>query len=189
MKQKLTASLLVLLVLFVSVAVVILPTFFTKGISRIELRQDLELELILDKNHEIELVFFGYAGCNKICTPRLEELGQWYAKLPDETQGHLGLKFLDISTRQEKDLSDDFAKAFHPKFEGVFLDKDIIRLYTKAFNVYFSKSLMDKNELDHTAHLYLVKRDNDQKQLRFIYTAYPYDFKQIRSDIEELIHE
>ncbi len=189
MKQKLTASLLILLVLLVSIAAVILPTFFTKGVSRIELNQELDLERILDKQHEIELVFFGYAGCRNICTPRLEALGNWYAKLPAETQKHLGLKFIDISMREDKTLPDSFAKAFHQDFEGIFLDKDVIRVYTKTFSIYFSKSLIDENEIDHTAHLFIVKRNDDHKQLRFIYTAYPYDFEQIRSDIEELIHE
>jgi len=189
MKQKLTASLLILLVLLVSVTVIILPTFFTKGVSRIELIQDLDLELILDKREEIELIFFGYAGCSNICTPRLEKLGQWYSHLPSEMQRHLGLKFLDISMREEKALPDSFAKAFHKDFEGVFLDKEITRVYTKAFNVYFSRSLLDDTEIDHTAHLYLVKRGANGKHLRFIYTAYPYDFEQIQSDIEELMNE
>jgi len=189
MKQKLTASLLILLVILVSISVVILPTFFTKGVSRVELKQDLELELILDNEHNIELIFFGYAGCRSVCTPRLEDLGKWYSTLPKDVQRHLGLKFLDISMRDEKELPDSFAKAFHEKFEGVFLDKDIIRVYTKAFSVYFSKSLIDDTEIDHTSHLYLVKRSTEGKQLRLIYTAYPYDFKQIKSDIQELIHE
>ncbi len=189
MKHKLVAYFIILLVLFLSVTVMLIPTLFTKGISRVELKQDLDLELILDKKHNIELVFFGYAGCNKICTPRLEALGEWYAQLSDETQKYFGLKFLDISMRKDTSLPESFAKAFHEEFEGVFLDKDVVRHYTKAFRVYFSPSLLDKNEIDHTSHLYLVKRDSKGKQLRFIYTAYPYDFKQIQSDIQELIHE
>ena len=96
---------------------------------------------------------------------------------------------MDLSIPEEKNLPDDFAKAFHEKFEGVFLNKDIIRTYTKVFSVYFSTSMLDSSEVDHTAHLYLVKRGEKGKQLRFIYTAFPYDLKQIQSDIQELMNE
>ena len=189
MRKKLLSFLLIFLVLCVSALVVILPTFFTKGLSRVELRQDFELDLILDKKHDIELIFFGYAGCVAVCTPRLESLGKWYSTLPKETQERVGLKLLDLSIPDDRDLPDDFAKAFHEKFEGIFLDQDIIRVYTKVFSVYFSTSMLDSSELDHTAHLYLVKRSKEGKQLRFIYIAYPYDLEQIQSDIEELINE
>ncbi|MFC2073830.1 SCO family protein [Campylobacterota bacterium] len=189
MQKKLLSFVLILLVITLSALVVILPTFFTKGLSRVELQQDFQLDLILDKESDIELIFFGYAGCVNICTPRLESLGRWYSTLPLETQERVGLKLLDLSVPQNRDLPDDFVKAFHEKFEGVFLDKDIIRVYTKAFSVYFATSMLDSSEVDHTAHLYLVKRGKEEKQLRFIYTAFPYDFKQIQSDIQELLNE
>jgi len=189
MRKKLLPLLLILLVITVSALVVILPTFFTKGLSRVELRQDFELDLILDKKSDIELIFFGYAGCINVCTPRLESLGKWYATVPKETQNRVGLKFLDLSIPESRDLPDDFAKAFHEKFEGIFLDKDVLRVYTKVFSVYFATSMLDSTEIDHTTHLYLVKKGKDGKQLRFIYTAFPYDLKQVESDIQELMNE
>ncbi len=189
MKKKTSALLLILTVLALSVLVTILPSFYTKGVSRVELKQDLDLELVLDKSHDIELVFFGYAGCADICTPRLQDLGRWYSTLPQKFQKRMTLKFLDLSTPEDKGVPDVFAKAFHQNFQGVFLDDHILRVYTKAFSVYFSPSLMDENEMDHTAHLYLLKRDKEGKELRFIYTAYPYDFRQIQSDIKALIRE
>lgn len=189
MQQKISAFLLILLVLFISAGIMVLPSFFTKGVSRIELRQDLDLDLVLDGDQEIELVFFGYAGCINICTPRLHDLGVWYSSLPQAARQSFTLRFMDISDPEDDKLPDAFAKAFHPDFQGIYLDKDILRVYTKAFNVYFSKALLDETEMDHTTHLYLVKKSKDTKQLRYIYTAYPYDLKQIRSDIEELVHE
>lgn len=189
MRKKLLSVLLVFLVLALSVLVLVLPTFFTKGLSRVELRQDFELDLILDKSHDIELIFFGYAGCVDVCTPRLERLGKWYATLPKETQERVGLKLLDLSMPSDRDLPDAFAKTFHNSFEGVYLDNDILRVYTKVFSVYFATSMLKREEVDHTAHLYLSKKSKDTKQLRFIYTAFPYDFQQIESDLEELMNE
>ncbi len=189
MKRKLSAFILLLFVLIISLFLMIIPSFYTKGISRVALRQDLALELITEDKQDIELVFFGYAGCRDICTPRLENLGKWYGTLSEQTKEHLRIKFLDLSHPQDRSLPDTFAKTFHPSFKGVFLDDDILRVYTKAFSVYFSRSLMDETQIDHTTNLYLVKRSDTGKQLRYIYIAYPYDFAQIQNDIEELIHE
>lgn len=189
MKRYTPAFILIFLVLMTSVSIMIMPSFYTKGISRIELKQDLILELVCEDKQDIELVFFGYAGCMDICTPRLENLGKWYDTLSEQTKKHVRIKFLDLSVPHDRTLPDSFAKVFHPDFKGVFLDDDILRTYTKTFSVYFARSLIDDSQMDHTAHLYLVKKDEKGKQLRYIYTAFPYDFSQIQSDIQGLIHE
>lgn len=189
MKKRVAASILILLAISISILIVTLPTFFAKELSRTELRQELELEHVLDGSQEIELLFFGYAGCSDICAPRLQAIGNWYSTLEQKMQERLSVKFLDLSIPEERGLPDTFAKAFHKAFTGVFLEQKELRLYTRAFSVYFSPSLLNEREIDHTTHLYLAKRDTKGKELRFIYSAYPYDFKQIQSDIKELIHE
>lgn len=190
MIKKTAPIFLILAVVCVSILIVILPTFYSKGLSRVELNQDLDLKLVLDSAQDVELVFFGYAGCIDVCTPRLDALGKWYATLPLGTQEKVGVRFMDLSVPKERSLPDTFAKAFHERFTGVFLDESVLRIYAKAFSVYFSKSLMKDDEIDHSTHLYLVQKDTQGKKLlRFIYTAYPYDFTQIQSDIQELINE
>ncbi len=189
MRTKIAKISLLLLVILVSVLVMALPSFHTKELSRIELSQEINLGLLLDADQDVELLFFGYAGCADVCTPRLSDLGKWYASLPEKTRERLGFKFLDLSVPEQKDLPMNFAKAFHPDFHGIFLCQRELRRYTKAFSVYFSSSLTQESEYNHTAHLYLLKRDSRGKKLRFVYSAYPYDFQQIKSDIERLIHE
>lgn len=190
MKKKIIPVLLILAVISVSILIVIFPTFSNKGGSHIALKQDLNLERVLDDQQDVELVFFGYAGCIDVCSPRLEALGEWYATLPLATQEDIGVRFIDLSVPKDKSLPDTFAKAFHERFKGVFLEDSLLRQYSKAFMVYFSKSLTKDDEIDHSTHLYLVKRNTKGKKiLRYIYTAYPYDFTQIQSDIKELINE
>lgn len=189
MRTKIAKASLLLLVILVSVLVMALPSFHTKELSRIILSQEIDLDLLLDADQDVELLFFGYAGCTDVCTPRLSDLGRWYASLPEKMRERVALKFLDLSVPEQKSLPMEFAKAFHPDFQGIFLSEKELRRYTKAFSVYFSSSLTQQSEFNHTAHLYLLKRDSRGKKLRFVYTAYPYDFKQIKSDIEELIHE
>ena len=189
MKDKKQGILLILLVLLVSVIIMILPTFLTKGVSRIVSNKEVNLPLILNDTKDIELVFFGYAGCTNICTPRLLMIDKLYRLLNKETKERVGVAFLDISLSYDRELPQRFATFFNPNFKGIYLNKDILRLYTKIFDVYFAPSLMDKTSFDHTGHLYLLKRTNENKVIRYIYHAYPYDFKQITSDIAELVNE
>jgi len=181
--------LMIFLVVLVSLMVVIIPTFFTKGISRVVLHKAIDLPLILNDEKDIKLLFFGYSGCADICTPRLSMIDKLYDLLSSESKRRVGVEFLDISVPVDEELPQRFASFFNKEFKGIYLTKDLLRKYTKAFDVYFSPSLMDKGGFDHTAHLYLLKRSKGSKELRYIYTAYPYDIEQIIKDIQELMNE
>jgi len=189
MHKKRYSILLMILVVGVSIMIMILPTFFTQNISRVSLKQELSLPLILNDTKEIKIVFFGYSGCVNICTPRLQALNKFYTTLDKSMQEKVGLEFLDISVPQDEELPNTFASFFNKNFKGIYLSNKVLRDYTKAFNVYFTQSLFDKTEFDHTSNLYIVKRTKNTKELRFIYTAYPFDFEQIKRDLEELQHE
>jgi protein SCO1/2 len=188
-KQRILSGTLFVLVIAIAMVITVLPTFFTKGISRVALQQDIDLELVLSSDKDIEFVFFGYAGCLDVCTPRLQQLGTWFASQPQKVQERVGVRFFDLAVPTDQSVPHTFAQSFHKSFQGVFLSEKVLRSYTKAFSVYFAKALMRDGEIDHSAHLYLVKRYKKRKQLRFIYTAYPYDFKQMSLDVEELLHE
>lgn len=189
MKKKLLPASMLVLVVAVSILVIIIPTFFTKGVSRITLNKELNLPLILNDDKDVKILFFGYSGCSDICTPRLYAIDEFYKTLDTEMQKQVGVEFLDISVPNDSELPSRFAEFFNPNFKGIYLPNDVLREYTKVFDVYFSQSLMDKTEYDHTANIYLVKRDNNKKELRYIYNSYPYDFKQINLDIRGLLNE
>ena len=78
MKKKLYASLILLSIVLVSILIMIIPTFFTNGISRVVLHKEINLPLILNDEKDIALVFFGYSGCSDICTPRLYSINEIY---------------------------------------------------------------------------------------------------------------
>jgi len=186
-KKHTLPTLIILFILLFSVFIMLLPSFSSKGVSRMEMNKSMELPYILDANKDIELIFFGYAGCIAICTPRLESLSAWYTHL--ENKNKIGVRFMDISAPKDRELPMAFAQAFNKDFIGVHLAQSQIREYTRPFQVYFSTSLIDSTEFDHTANLYLLKREGQKKVLRYIYTSYPFDFEQINLDIKELLNE
>jgi len=189
MKTKIQSASMLILVVAISILIMIIPTFFTKGISRVVLNKEVNLPLILNDEKNIQILFFGYSGCSDICTPRLQSLNTFFESLDADMKTKIGVEFLDISVPKDKELPARFAEYFNPNFKGIYLTSSVLRDYTKAFDVYFSQSLMDQAEYDHTANIYIVKKTQDKKELRYIYNSYPYDFKQINSDIRGLLYE
>lgn len=189
MKRKLQATSMIILVVGVSILIMIIPTFFTKGISRVTLNKEMNLPLILNDDKDVKILFFGYSGCSDICTPRLQSLDIFYEALDADIREKVGVEFLDISVPNDSELPSRFAEFFNPNFKGIYLSSDVLREYTKAFDVYFSKSLIDETEYDHTANIYILKKSQNKKELRYIYNSYPYDFKQINLDIRGLLNE
>jgi protein SCO1 len=189
MQKKISAVIMLILVIVVSILIMIIPTFFTKGFSRTSLHKEFVLPLVLNDDKDIKLLFFGYSGCADICTPRMQDISRLYKSLDRGSTKRVGLEFLDISTPDDETLPDRFAHFFDEDFKGIYLDKNILRDYTKVFSVYFSKSLMDKTKYNHTTNLYLIKRSENKKEIRYIYNSYPYNFNQIKLDIEELLNE
>ncbi|MEA1982025.1 MAG: SCO family protein [Campylobacterota bacterium] len=177
--------LLTLLSLIIVLLITIAPSFVRTDVSSFTLNQKLNLDKVLDANKSIELVFFGYSGCIDVCTPRLKKIASWYKN--SQNRDKIQIRFLDISQPHEKDLPDRFAKSFHKESIGVYLNRQELREYTKAFNVYFSKALFDEYEYDHTTNIYILNKKRDEtKVLKHIYTSYPYSFNEIELDIEEI---
>lgn len=189
MKKKLLSTLIIIAVISVSILIMIIPTFTSEHISRIALNKKLDLELILNDNKEVKIVFFGYSNCPDICLPRLSSISKYYSTLDENFKDNVGVEFIDISTPSDKTLPQRYAEFFNPTFKGIYLDKDVLREYTKAFNVFFSPSLFDRTEYEHTGNLYIVKKTKESKYLRYIYNSYPYNFKQINKDIKGLLNE
>ena len=187
--KKIHAAFIFFLIISVLILIMIIPTFFTKGISRVSLNKEVNLPLLMNDEKDIKLLFFGYSGCRDICTPRLYSIDEFYKTLDTETRKRVGVEFLDISIPLDKTLPLRFAQFFNPDFKGIYLPQTRLRDYTKAFDVFFSQSLIDETEYDHTANLYLMKKTPGKKELRYVYSAYPYDYQQISQDIKDLINE
>ena len=189
MSKKALSFILISFVLFFSIGIIFTPTFFAHKVSRISIDKEINLPLILNSKKELTLLFFGYSGCTDICAPRLQSLSKFYSSLDTRYKNQITIEFIDISVPIDKELPQKFAKYFHSDFKGTYLSNNILRDYTRAFSVYFSQSLFDKTEYDHTTHLYLLQKKQNIKKLKYIYNAYPFDYKQITLDIKGLLDE
>ncbi len=188
-KRNITGIFLVFALILFSLVLIALPTFFTETTGRHALNKQVSLPVIEQQKKPILLIFFGYTGCIDVCTPRLEQIAQIHRSLSDELKENTQFLFFDISAPIDPVLPDEFAKAFHKSFQGFGFDNEELFEYTRAFDVYFARSLSDINEYDHTSHLYIVKKAKKGYYIRFVYHAYPYDDKLITNDLKALLDE
>jgi protein SCO1/2 len=188
-KNRFVGIALILTLILFSLAIIALPTFFIKDGGRVTIDRTISLPLIDQQDTPLLLLFFGYTGCVDICTPRLQQLGSMISELPADIQQRSKLLFFDVSKPEVAQVSDDFAKSFSDRFEGVPINDGRLDQYTRAFDIYYAPSLSDPYEYDHTPHLYMLKKEKNRYHLRHIYYAYPYNEKQLVSDIKALLNE
>lgn len=153
--------------------------------GRIHIHKPIQMPAHTPALKKQTLIFFGYVGCMDVCTPRLHEIAAIVNQYERQTYNHdLDVLFINIDTTTTTHQADTFAKAFHPNFIGVTLPKNELMKLTSMFNTYFSAGLRDKNEINHTQHLYLLRKDANQNHyLRNIYIKVPYDHKIILDDL------
>lgn len=165
-------------------AVVLLPfvsSYFSQK-EYIKINREIKSTLFDSYNEKNILVFFGYVGCVDICTPRLEELSLIYEKLKKaKIEAHV--LFINLSKLEDPELADLFVKSFHKEFEGIYLNKSELNSLKREFNVYSAPSLGRSADLDHTAFLYLLKKNDFKYYLNKIYTKTPFHVSIIDNDI------
>lgn len=168
------------IILFLSILSVVLLTPFISSIfldkGYIVLNRELQSPLLDSYATKNVLVFFGYVGCVDICTPRLSELSSEYEKLKEKNID-VQVLFINLTKLEDHTLPDLFAKSFNKDFKGIYLPKDELKGIKKELNVYSAPRLDSPYEVDHTAYLFLFKKNGSKYNLNKIYTKIPFSLK------------
>lgn len=168
------------IILVLSILSVILLAPFIGGIfldkGYVTLDRELQSTFLDSYAEKNILVFFGYVGCVDICTPRLSELSSEYEKLK-EKDIDVQVLFINLTKLEDHTLPDLFAKSFNKDFKGIYLPKDELKGIKKELNVYSAPRLGSSYEVDHTAYLFLFKKNDLKYNLNKIYTKIPFSLK------------
>lgn len=152
-----------------------IPSMFSKDISIIKKNTPIENKFINSFTDEGLILFFGYVGCTTVCTPRLSELSLLLNDIPDEVKNKYQFIFINLKYSQYSDQSDQFVKSFNDSFKGYTLSEEKTKKLAREFGSYYSASLSDKNEINHSNNLYFLKKNNTQYILETIYTRIKVD--------------
>lgn len=159
--------------------------------GKIEIDKEINAPYLKSSKEELILVFYGYVGCVKVCTPILHQLDEFYdSKLFQADKSRVGVYFINLMPQLESHQPEQFAKSFNPKFEGIYLSQKELMNIDRELGIFFSKSLSIPDEIDHSDNLYLVQRQkNGTLVLKSIYTMHPLNRELLLKDIAELREE
>ena len=164
--------------------VIFIPTLFDRSAGRFNVNKQIHSPLFKAYNNDIILLFFGYAGCVDVCTPRLQEMADIYKDIKKKEK--VQVLFINLIPVADEKLPEQFASAFHPDFKGVYPGKEELETLKKEFDLYIVRSLFNKNEYDHTSFLFLLQKGEKGYMLKHIYIRVPFDKSLILNDIERL---
>lgn len=138
----------------------------------------------VESDKKIVLLFFGYVGCEDVCTPVLQRLSALYES--DEFKSlkdDVDILFVNLTPEAQEFQPDLFAKFFNKNFKGVYLPKKSVLSIDRNFGLFFSGGLADTAELNHTDHIYLIQNSSDSKILKKIYSVHPINTQKLIDDI------
>jgi protein SCO1/2 len=141
----------------------------------------------IESDKKIVLLFFGYVGCDDVCTPVLQKLSALYES--DEfksVKDDVEILFVNLTPEVQEFQPDLFAKFFNKNFKGVYLPKNRVFNVDRNFGLFFSRGLADAAELNHTDHIYLIQNSSDSKVLKKIYSVHPIKTQKLIDDIIRL---
>ena len=164
-----------------------LPQLYTIDSSgKIEKEIDLDIDFLKDETSKVILLYFGYVGCESICTPSMTELNRIYSKLNSNS---VSVYFVNLLDSSDKELPQLFAQHFNEKFIGVYLSKKEIQELIKQIRVTTTVSMADTGELNHSGHLYVLLKNskNIGYKQKYIYTTRPFKESAIVNDINDLL--
>ncbi len=189
-KIVLAVSLFTVLLLAVPLVMTMFLSQQTSG-GKIKIDRVIDAPYLNTPKKEITLLFFGYVGCTKVCTPILHQIAIFYAsKQFEPLKPYVGVSFVNLMPELSPEQPQLFARSFNPDFEGVYINQKELMGVDRSFKLFFSKDLIEKSEINHSDHLYLMIREKSGiVVLKNIYTTHPINQSLIIEDIQKLLSE
>jgi len=176
----------VFFIFFLSIPFLQSLLFSSKQKGSIEVDKIIKADFI-KSDKKMVLLFFGYVGCVDVCTPFLTDFSTFYdSKEFAVIKDDVDILFVNLTPEIAEFQADLFAKYFNEKFKGIYLSKKELFSIDRNFSMFFSQSLSDKSELNHTDYLYLIKNTKQRLLLKNLYSIHPLEKEKLINDIISL---
>lgn len=191
MDKKVVLGFIFFIGLLVLIPLIQMFTFSNTTEGKIIIDQPIEADYLKDSESKIYLVFFGYVGCTKVCTPILQQIGELYGSpMFTPIRSKVGIRFINLLPDIPLNQIQDFAQSFHPDIKGIYLDSKNLMELDRKLGVFFADSLLEDGEIDHSDHIYLITVDaKGDVILKNIYSTHPINENLIVHDIQKLLNE
>ncbi len=156
--------------------------------GKIEVNEIIEAPFLKEFEKETIIMFFGYVGCTDVCIPLLNQIKTMYEEKGfKKFHSSTDIIFVNLIPGINPEAATKFAQAFNKNFKGVHLKQAQLMTIERNFRLFFSQNILDKNKLNHTDYIYLLKRQaNGQVILNNIYTSHPFKTSDLINDLLQL---
>lgn len=158
---------------FLLLGLLILPAALMVGFSytgaahpleRYELRQDGFLN---DSINDIEILFFGFAGCTTVCPTSLGKIASVLeSEQLNDGQYRVGGMFVEVKSKtedtQNSTYTDQYSRIFSSKIRGYTPNIKTYQQLASEFSIRLYESRDDAGRISHTDHFFILVRDKNK---------------------------
>jgi protein SCO1/2 len=152
--------------------------------GRSEKRMDLDFPFLKKEKSEVVLVYFGYVGCTRVCSPALEDLAEIYREARKRDPQHLpAVWFVNMTPEMDTSSVQSWAEHFDKGFKSYAPNEDELQGMVETLNLVYTQL---GAEAEHMPYAYLIRKTAKGYELVYIYTSSPYNRSLILNDIGAL---
>lgn len=119
----------------------------------------------------IIVAFAGFPECGTVCPVSLALLREVYQQVAVEKGLSLGVKFINIELNTPQNISEQYAKSFHPRFQAYSVrSQDAENLYKHLAIRTFDDR---KGAADHSGYIFVFALDEDGWRVQRVFRRTP----------------
>lgn len=152
-----------------------------KHAGRSEDRRSVDFPFLKGQKSDLVLVYFGYVGCTRVCTPALNDLADIYREIQKRGFNHIpSVWFVSMIPEMDSASVQSWAEHFDRGFKSYApTEKELSRM-VHTLNLVYTKMGV---EAEHMPYAYLIRKKGNGYELVYIYTSTPYNRTLIFEDI------
>lgn len=128
------------------------------------------------------LVYFGYVGCTRVCTPALNDLASIYREHKQQTlKNDTSIYFVNMTPQMDAASVQSWSEHFDRDFKSYAPTQAELRRMVQTLNLVYTELGV---EAEHMPYAYLIQKKSDGYELLYIYTSSPYNRTLMLKDLE-----
>ena len=152
-----------------------------KNAGRSEDRRIVDFPFLKEESAELVLVYFGYVGCTRVCTPALNELADIYREMETKEFKRIpSVWFVNMTPEMDPLSVQSWAEHFDKRFKSYAPSQNELNEMVQTLNLVYTNMGV---EAEHMPYAYLIRKQAQGYELVYIYTSSPYNRSLILEDI------
>lgn len=183
--MKTFSGIVLILVAFAVIASLAFPSLSDpRHAGRSERHVTVDFPFLKNEKSELLLVYFGYVGCIRVCSPALDELAVIRRALQSRGLKHVpDIWFVNMTPQLDSLSVKSWVEHFDKNFRSYTPTASELDNMVHTLGLIYTQMGI---KAEHMPYLYLIRKKGESYELVYIYTSSPYNHQLIFKDIGEL---